>query len=176
MSDSTLIRFAGEPRHDGRTVYGIGVPYGQPVPISERGETYDEQFVQGSFSRSISERGAKVRLMIGHDRQRLPIGRSVDLRDEHDGLHVAFEIANTREGDDVLELVRDGLADSFSIGFRPVRSEKRAGVVTRVEAALIEVSLVAMPAYAGALVGGIRTATPPLSTDEARRRLSVFDW
>ena len=33
----------------------------------------------------------------------------------------------TDEGDDVLTPIRDGVLDSFSIGFRPVRDQRRGG-------------------------------------------------
>ena len=42
-------------------------------------------------------------------------------------LHGEFAIPATDEGDDVLTPIRDGVLDSFSIGFRPVRDQRRGG-------------------------------------------------
>ncbi len=58
-------------------------------------------------------------------------------------------------GDEVIELVRDGALDSFSVGFSP-KDERRLpdGTVARVEVKLNEVSVVVSPAYAGALIAG----------------------
>ncbi|WP_169812633.1 phage major capsid protein [Nocardia acidivorans] len=143
---------------DGRTIYGRVVPYGEPAEIRESGVTYTERFAPGAFSRSIAERGGKVRLFAVHETRRLPIGRATELTEQADGLYGSFAVAATREGDDALELVRSGIVDAFSIGFRPIRQRHESGVTVRTEAALIEVSLVGMPAYEGAQIHGVRSA------------------
>ena len=153
-----LFRNAELTHGSGRTVHGVAVPYGQVAEVSDGGgRPYRERFEFGAFDRSIRERGNKVRLFTGHDTRRLPIGRAVELREQRDGLHAAFEIAATRDGDDALELVRSGTVDSFSIGFRGIRDHMDGDVVVRTEASLWEVSLVGMPSYAGAAVAGVRS-------------------
>ncbi|VBA60498.1 HK97 family phage prohead protease [Mycobacterium attenuatum] len=174
--------FGTELRADeqGRRIWGICVPYNQRTTITEYdGSRFDEMFVRGSFQRSLEQRAHKIKLLAGHDRRRFPIGRATALEERDDGLHGEFAIPNTREGDDVLELVRTGTLDAFSICFEPVRDRRENGVLVRAEAKLREISLVSMPAYEGALVGGIRAAQPqqlviPRSIAEAR--LSLFDW
>lgn len=158
----------------GRTVFGLAVPYGEITEIREFGQSYREKFAPGAFSRSIAERGHKVRLLVSHDARSLPIGKATELREAADGLHAAFHVAATREGDDALELVRSGTVDAFSIGFRPIRDRQDGGVTVRIEAALVEVSLVGFPAYEGAAVAGVRTAHHPLSVDLATRRLDLI--
>jgi HK97 family phage prohead protease len=165
-----LIRSDG----NGRTVFGTAVPYGQTVDIEEFGQSYREQFAPGAFARSIRERGSKVKLCVNHESRKLPIGKATELREAADGLHAAFHVSATRDGDEALQLVRDGVVDSFSVGFRPVRDRRDGNVVVRVEAALMEVSLVGWPAYEGAGVAGVRTARPALSVDMARRRLELI--
>jgi HK97 family phage prohead protease len=160
---------------DGRTIVGVVCPYNERADISDFGGDYVEMFVKGSFARSISERGHKVKLLAQHDHRRFPIGKATSLVEHDDGLHGAFAIPNTREGDDVLELVRTGTLDSFSIGFRPVRDRRDGDVIVRAEASLSEVSLVGLPAYQGAAIKGIRAAQPlytiPLSVAVRRLRL-----
>lgn len=107
----------------GRTVFGLAVPYGVATEIREYGSSYTERFAPGAFARSIEERGSKVRLFVGHESRRLPIGRATELREAADGLHAAFHIPATREGDDALALVRDGVVDSFSVGSKGVQSK-----------------------------------------------------
>lgn len=162
----------------GRTVYGTVVPYGAVAEVSDGGSRpYRERFEFGAFDRSIRERGSKVRLFTGHETRKLPIGRAVELHERSEGLHAAFEIAATRDGDDALELVRSGVVDSFSIGFRGIRERIDGDVVVRIEAALMEVSLVGLPAYAGAAVAGVRSPQSlviPRAVAEARR--SLMDW
>jgi HK97 family phage prohead protease len=165
--------FAG----DGRTVYGVVMPYEQTATVSDYGAPYKERFQFGAFSRSISERGRKVKLFTGHETNRLPIGRATKLAERYDGLHAEFLVAKTRDGDDALALVAAEIADAFSVGFRPVRDYDDHGVTVRTEAALLEVSLVGLPAYTGATVAGIRSAPVPgvipRTIAEARLRLAA---
>lgn len=170
----------------GRTVHGIAVPYEQVTtirdfdPASGKLHEFPEKFVMGSFARSIRERGHKVKLLVGHDTRKLPVGKAVELREEPDGLHAAFEVADTTIGNDVLTAVRDGLAEGFSIGFQVVREEWINGVRTHLEAGLREVSVTAYPAYEGAQIAGVRTQHQPaglvIPRTVAQARLSTFDW
>lgn len=157
----------------GRTLHGRIVPYGEVADVSDGGPRYRERFERGAFTRSIAERGHKVRLFIQHETQRLPIAKAVDLAERADGVHAGFAVARTREGDDALELVNAGIVDGFSIGFMPVRDRREGDVTVRTEASLREVSLVHSPAYTGALVTGVRSTAPPTWVDAARRRLAL---
>lgn len=142
----------------GRQVFGTVVPYGEQVNICDFEGEYRERFAPGAFSRSIAERGHKLKLLVSHDaRTRYPVGRAVELREERFGLFAAFEIANTRDGDEALANIEAGVVDSFSVGFRPIRDRRENGVVVRVEAALLEVSLTGIPAYPGAEIAGVRS-------------------
>lgn len=157
----------------GRTLYGVAMPYGQVAEVRDGfGPSYREMFAPGAFARSIRERGHKVRLFVQHETRKLPIGRATELDEHPDGLHASFAVARTRDGDEALELVQSGVVDGFSVGFAPIRDQKRDGVVTRLEAALREVSLVHSPAYEGAGVAGVRGSTD-LTVDVARRRLRL---
>ncbi|TGB13295.1 HK97 family phage prohead protease [Streptomyces sp. MZ04] len=158
----------------GRTIYGVAMPYGQTVDIEEFGRSYKERFAPGAFARSIRERSDKIRLFVGHESRKLPIGKATELREAADGLHAAFHVSATRDGDEALQLVRDGVVTAFSVGFRPVRDRQESGVTVRTECALYEVSLVGIPAYEGAAVAGVRTARPAISVDIARRRLDLI--
>lgn len=157
-------------------MYGTVVPYGQVAEVSDGGRPYRERFEFGAFDRSIRERGNKVRLFDSHNTRRLPIGKAIELREQQDGLHAAFEIAATRDGDDALELVRSGTVDSFSIGFRGIRERQDGQVVVRTEVALMEVSLVGLPAYAGAAIAGVRSQSLVIPRSVAQARLSLLDW
>jgi HK97 family phage prohead protease len=159
----------------GRTIFGLAVPYGSPAEVNDGRGPYREQFAPGAFSRSIQERGSKVKLFTQHDTRKFPIGRATELSERPDGLHVAFRIPNTRDGDEALELVSSGTVDGFSIGFMPLRDRTEPdGTVTRVEASLREISLVHSPAYGAALVAGVRSSRPPLSTRVAAARLELL--
>jgi HK97 family phage prohead protease len=145
----------------GRTVHGILVPYGQVARVSDGGPSYDEEFAPGAFARDLAARAGDyrgVKFLYQHNRTE-PIGRAVDLREDTAGLYGSFKISDTARGNEALELLRDGVLDSFSIGFRPLLEQRRGTVTVRTKAALRETSLVTFPAYAGALVAGVRNLT-----------------
>jgi HK97 family phage prohead protease len=147
---------------DGRTISGIVVPYDVEQRI-HHGLT--EVFRRGAFSRVIPN-AHRVKLLVSHDAQALPIGRATLLREEKGGLYGDFRVSKGSRSDDILELVRDGALSEFSIGFQPIKDHRRPdGVVERLAAHLAEVSLVTFGAYGqAAQVASVRTpsATPNL--------------
>ena len=146
-------------RGEGRTIFGLAVPFDTPTPIRDRMGTYDEVFRMGAFADTIRERGDRVKFLANHDRQTMPLGKATMLREDPAGLVGEFEVARTEAGEEVLELVRMGALDALSIGFVPVESVGREGrdpVVERTAVKLLEVSAVAFPAYEGALIAGVR--------------------
>lgn len=147
---------------DGRTIVGIVVPYDVEQRI-HHGLT--EVFRRGAFQRVIPN-AHRVKLLVSHDAQALPIGRATLLREEAGGLYGEFRISKGSRSDDILELVRDGALSEFSIGFQPIKDNRRPdGVVERIAAHLAEVSLVTFGAYGqAAQVAAVRTpsTTPNL--------------
>jgi HK97 family phage prohead protease len=142
---------------DGRTITGIAVPYDIEQKVAP-GLT--EVFRKGAFA-DVVKAAFRVKLLRGHDAQALPLGRATLLRETDKGLYGEFRISNTKAGDEVLELVKDGALDQLSIGFMPLKNRKRAdGVVERLKAHLAEVSLVTFGAYGDlASVTGMRDLT-----------------
>ncbi len=162
---------------DGRTIYGLAVPFNTKTRVHERGRTYTETIRPGSFTRTLNERGAaKVKFRVQHDNETLPIGRAVSLVEDPAGLVGEFRVSETTKGDEVLELVRDGVLDGLSIGFRPIRDRwsNDRGSVERVEVALHEVSVVETPAYAAAAITGVRSGIN-IASGVARRRLDIYE-
>lgn len=148
-----------EVRAEGRTIIGTAVPFNQPTEIRDSiNGSYVEQFAPGAFARTLAERGpSRVKLLLQHDSRQLPIGRAVALREEPGGLVAELRVSNTPEGDNALELVRDGALDGLSIGFRPVAQTRSGEVITRTEVKLAEISLTGFPAYDSARVEAVRS-------------------
>jgi len=145
-----------EVRGDGRTLFGLAVPYNQEAEVSDGGPRYREVFRPGAFARTINAQRS-VKLLANHDRKAWPVGKASALRETPAGLVGEFRVSATTNGDEALTLVRDGVLDSFSVGFSPVKHQTTSdGVVERTEVNLHEVSLVAFPAYAGAVIEGVR--------------------
>lgn len=144
-------------RGDGRTVYGIAVPFDREATVNDGFGAYREVFRMGAFKKTIRENGARVKFLANHKRD-MPIGKAVSLREDPEGLIGEFRVSNTPEGNNALELIRDGVYDSFSIGFAkvPGKDRDKDGLTERLEVKLREVSILAFPAYEGALVAGVR--------------------
>jgi HK97 family phage prohead protease len=181
VAGQILYRTAELGAVEGRTVFGLAVPFETVTEIREfdtAGQivSYREKFTYGSFARSIRERGHKVKLLVGHADRMLPAGKAVELREERDGLHAAFEVSDTTAGNDLLTLVRDGTVDSFSIGFTPIRERWEGDVRIHLESGLREVSAVNFPAYEGALIAGVRSESLVIPRALAQARLSILDW
>jgi HK97 family phage prohead protease len=142
-----------EDDNGGRTIYGIAVPYDKEQRVGKDTEV----FRKGAFAEVIKA-AHRVKLLRNHDSKN-PIGRATLLRETDQGLYAEFKVSKTREGDDALELVKDGALDQLSIGFMPIKNRKREdGVIERIKAHLAEVSLVTFGAYGDyATVNGVRS-------------------
>jgi HK97 family phage prohead protease len=139
----------------GRTITGLAVPYDVPTPIGP----YVERMARGVFAEATAD-PSSVKLMAQHDHDALPIGRAMSLTETERGLEAELLVSNTVAGRDVLTLVRDGVATGLSVGFIP-RDDEWApdrSAVTRMRATLVEISVVALPAYADAQITAVRQA------------------
>jgi HK97 family phage prohead protease len=148
---------------DGRTLVGPLLPWGVEAQVVDRGRLVVETFQRGALDGTDP---ATVPLTATHPRDAgtLPIGRTLELRDEADALHGAWHVSKTSLGDEVLELARDGVPLGLSIGFAEVPGGSRWNAertrVTRLRAELDHVAIVRQPAYAGAGVVGVRSMPP----------------
>jgi hypothetical protein len=141
---------------DERTITGVCAPYDEvsylvPDPAGER-------IMRGAFSKSLRQRADRVLLFRGHDHSRA-VARSRSFDDNDAGLVGVFHARPSSLGDEALEEARDGYLPGMSVGFRTLQARRGDdGVREVVEAALLEVSLVTIPAYEGAAVLAVRGA------------------
>jgi HK97 family phage prohead protease len=146
----------------------MAVPYNKEQKISS---TLTEIFRKGVFA-DVLRAPHRVKLLRGHGENNV-LGRATLLKETDDGLYAEFKISKTREGDEALELVKDGALDQLSIGFMPIKNRKRPdGVMERLKAHLAEVSLVTFGAYGdAAAIAGVRQGDVILTprADEARK-------
>ena len=157
---------------DGRTVFGVVVPYNSPADIVEARGAYRETFARGAFNGQLADPAAigRVRLLSQHQRDREPVwGARVELRDDAAGLIGAFKVAKTQAGDEALELVRDGALDAFRSGSDRSTTTGTVAVPkwSAAAAQIREASSVTFPAYADALVAGVRASTRSVSPADA---------
>lgn len=180
------IRAAKDGGSDGRTVYGIAVPYNQKMRIDS---TLTEMFVRGAFDEQVN--AGRFGGRVPYARNHLAhggsvIGKTLLLRDDAAGLYGEWRVSNTPLGNETLELLKDGALDQQSIGFRDQAGGHRResdGTVTRTKSMLTEVAVVVRGAYGEhAAVAGVRHesgqpcptcghAEPPAVSMENRAKL-----
>lgn len=147
------LRDAGESG-DGMTLEGVAVPFNQRYALwCDYAEIIDPD----------CDFGDRRTVKVSREHGEL-IGKLTDMRREADGLHVVAKLADTEGGREAAELVREGVYDGFSIGFRPVENRIIAsgdGVteVHRRKVDLFEVAVTGIPAYPAAEITGQRTQT-----------------
>lgn len=88
-------------------------------------DNHGEVVMPGAFTKSLEARfkTGKIKVLWQHD-QTKPIGIPIEMREDSKGLFVSARISETKQGDDALRLIADGVVDSFSIGYEVVRSSK----------------------------------------------------
>lgn len=156
---------------EARTIEGIAVPY-DVVGTPGGSLRQPVRFARGSFARSLAARADRVRLVTDHDRNR-PIGKLVDFEDTPTGLFTRWRIARTAGGDQVLIEAADGIRDGLSVGAEIISHDRGPDAVTVTEAKLIEVSLVAFPAYDAARITRVAATETPAGRDPRTMRLRL---
>jgi HK97 family phage prohead protease len=161
---------------DGRTIYGIAVPYNAPTRIDR---DLVEQFARGAFNHQLDRpqrvKFAREHMLLGGEL----IGAASLLRDDAAGLYVELRAARTPKGDETLELVKDGALNELSIMFAEAKNRRLAGgVVERVVADLREVAVVMEGAY-GELASavGVRSGSGRSAVDtDAGLRMQAEEY
>jgi HK97 family phage prohead protease len=153
----TLDAAAGEDSP--RTITGVAVPWDTPATVSS-GEAV--MFRKGAFD--VNAKSPK--LLEGHDMTQLR-GVVTELVEAEEGLLFTAKFANTRASDEAIELVKAGAYDSVSVGAIPVKFKyDKNGTMIVSKANLVEISLVAMPAFPDAVITEIAASQPDEESEE----------
>jgi Escherichia/Staphylococcus phage prohead protease len=120
---------------------------------------------KGAFAASLRMRGvAGVKMLYEHDPCQ-PIGRWVDLTEDNHGLlakgKLLLGVGKARE---VYELLKEGVLDGLSIGYRVVKATSARGsesIRTLEEVDLREISTVLFPMNEKAVIGAVKTTDLP---------------
>ena len=147
----TLDASAGEDSP--RSITGVAVPWDTPAQVSS-GESV--LFRKGAFD--VNAKAPK--LLEGHDMTQLR-GVVTELVEAEEGLLFTAKFAKTRASDEAIELVKAGAYDSVSVGAIPVKFKYyKNGTMIVSKANLVEISLVAMPAFPDAVITEIAASQP----------------
>jgi HK97 family phage prohead protease len=150
-SQVTIDAAAGEAGR--REITGIAVPYGIAATVADGTSVI---FEQGSLPVD----GKAPRLYLNHMASSA-IGIVTERVDSPEGMLFTAKISKTAQGDDALQLALDGVLDSVSVGVNPTKyTTAKDGTITVTAADWIELSLVPVPAFAGAIITDIAASIP----------------
>ena len=152
-ADASLITAeAGDAERPAR-IAGIAVPWDTVATVSDGQQV---RFSRGAFD--TAQKPAK--LIENHDLTQLR-GVVNSLQDTDEGLEFEATLADTRASRDAVALLKAGAYDSVSVGAQPTKFTTDAeGVMTVTEAALVELSLVAVPAFKEAVITQVAATEP----------------
>lgn len=145
----TLDAAAGESP---RTISGIAVPYGVEATVSS-GQTV--KIAAGALPID----GPAPRLLAEHDTSQV-VGMVTAREDTPDGMLFTAQIAKTRAGDDLVELLKMGAYDSVSIGIEATDTEQDGRTLIVKAAEWKELSVVYEPAFSAAKITEIAASSP----------------
>ena len=149
-ADLPTLDFAKSESDAPASISGIAVPWAPVTATVLGGQRV--AFQRGAFD--VNQKAAK--LIEGHDLSQLR-GTVNALADFEEGLGFTATFARTRASADAVELVKAGAYDAVSVGADVIESHYdknlKATVVTK--ANLVELSLVAVPAFSGAEIRDI---------------------
>lgn len=136
----------------GRTFEGYASTFGN---IDHDGDI----ILPGSFSKTIQEAfpANKIKVLWNHNWDKV-IGKPLAMAEDTKGLHVKAQVSNTTQGNDILELMADGVIDRMSIGFwvpAGKSAQRPDGMREISEVALMEFSPVTFPANEQAAITGV---------------------
>ncbi len=153
-----IIAEAGDEDAPAR-IGGIAVPWAPVTATVSDGTRV--MFERGAFN--LGQKRAK--LVENHDLTQLR--GTVEIADGDEGLEFTATFARTIAARDAVELVKAGAYDSVSVGANPTKWKYDNNGVMVVQAAdLIELSLVAVPAFASARITQIAASEPEADEQE----------
>jgi len=144
-ADASLIVAQAGTESDPARIAGIAVPWDVVATVSDGQKV---RFSRGAFD--VDQKPAK--LIENHDLTQLR-GVVDTLTDGDEGLEFEATLADTRASRDAVALLKAGAYDAVSVGAQPTKFTTDAeGVMTITEASLVELSLVAIPAFREAVI------------------------
>jgi len=148
----------GTPR---RTISGIAVPYGQVATVNDGQKIRIE-------AGALPVDGKAPKLFLYHDASQ-PIGTVIARVDTDEGMLFQAKIAKTALGDEALQLATEGVLDSVSVGINPKKFNWDGDVMVVKKADWMELSMVPIPAFAGATITEIAASADIHQNEEQIR-------
>ncbi len=130
-----------------RTISGIAVPYGVDATVTG-GEKIRVE------AGALPVDGKAPKLFMYHDSSQ-PVGVVTERVETEEGMLFSARIAPTAAGDEAMILAQEGVLDSVSVGINPTKWRMDGDTMVVKAADWVELSLVPVPAFAGAVITDI---------------------
>lgn len=158
LTASVALDAAGPDGNVKRTITGVAVPYGVSATVSDGTSV---RFAPGA----LPVEGKAPKLFMYHDATQ-PVGVVTERVDDPQvGMLFAARIAPTPLGDEALTLAAEGVLDAVSVGVTPTKwSYDDEGTMVVTAAVWQELSLVPIPAFAGATVEQVYASASEMPT------------
>lgn len=85
-------------------------------------DAYGDIVQKGAFKKTINERKDKIKILWQHNPTQ-PIGKLSEAKEDNIGLKIKGKISKTEKGDEVLQLMKDGVIDELSIGYNTIKKD-----------------------------------------------------
>jgi HK97 family phage prohead protease len=139
-----------------RVVVGVVAPYNEVSYLTP--DPAGEVMMRGAFKRSLHHRQDRVPLLRNHNID-VTLGWSTRFTETDTGLEATFKVNDGEQGDALLDDMQMRYVTGMSVGYKPIKVTRGEGGVQQVvEARLVEVSMVGIPAYEGAGMIAVRNA------------------
>jgi HK97 family phage prohead protease len=139
-----------------RTIEGVVMPYGEVATVQGRRFRF--------LDKSVSLARTRTPLLLDHDRAR-PVGVLVGFEPDGAGAFARFKVDETPAGDEALATAASGSRGAFSVGAELVEVDDRHDPIDVRAARIVEVSLLALGAFAGATVERVAAELDPPDDD-----------
>jgi HK97 family phage prohead protease len=147
-----------------REISGLAVPYDVEATVSDGTRV---KIMRGALPID----GPAPKLLKYHDGSEV-VGLVTARKDEEDGMYFTARISKTRDGDDVIELIKDGALDAVSIGIDPIKATfDKTGTLVVKAAKWRELSIVGEPAFADARITQI--AATSIHTNDTKESTTM---
>lgn len=123
-----------------------------------KGQKFKEVITRGAWQRAI-DKSKEIHFLAEHDKSKILASTrngSLELREDDEGLYMSATISPTSWGKDYHQLIKDGILQNMSFGFKPTKDAWRnlgdhfERTVSELD--LFEVSVVRDPAYASSSI------------------------
>jgi len=114
--------------------------------------------IEGAFTKTLSERAGRVKLLWNHRSDLMPIGKPEKLEERNGSLYIEGAISETSQGKDASILLADGVLTEMSIGYttKVAELDQETGIRTIKELELFEISLVNFPMNEAARITAVK--------------------